>query len=92
MSTVKSVLATAIKWREVYMKNKMEDLNNHLFAQLERLGDEDLTDEKLEKEIHRSKAISSIARNLADNAKLQLEAQKLFADGHTDSIPKLLGA
>ena len=32
-------------------KNKLTDLNNHLFAELERLGDEDLKGEELEKEI-----------------------------------------
>ena len=29
------------------MKNKITDLNNHLFSQLEKLLDEDLTDEEL---------------------------------------------
>ena len=33
------------------MKNTLGDLNNHLFAQLERLGDEDLSKENLEKEL-----------------------------------------
>lgn len=30
-------------------RNTLMDLNNHLFAELERLGDEDLTQEELEK-------------------------------------------
>lgn len=35
------------------MKNKPVDLNNHLFAQLERLGDEDLSGDDLKQEIER---------------------------------------
>lgn len=33
------------------MKNTLGDLNNHLFAQLEKLGDDDLTGEELERAI-----------------------------------------
>lgn len=40
------------------MKNTLVDLNNHLFAELERLSDEDLTGEELEAEISRSKALT----------------------------------
>lgn len=35
------------------MKNKLSDLNNHLFAQIERLGDEDLTAEQIGQEVER---------------------------------------
>lgn len=59
------------------MKNKITDLNDHLFAQLERLGDEDLKDEALAKEIGRAKAISDVASRIIDNAKLALDATKL---------------
>lgn len=59
------------------MKNKMTDLNDHLFAQLERLGDEDLDAEQLQKEIGRAKAMTDVAGKIIDNAKLALDATKL---------------
>jgi hypothetical protein len=58
-------------------KNTLSDLNNHLFAQLERLGEEDLSQEELKKEIERSKAINGVARNIIDNAKTTLEGVRL---------------
>lgn len=39
------------------MKNTLSDLNNHLFAQLERLGEEDLDEEEIKKEVQRIKRI-----------------------------------
>ena len=61
---------------EVNVKNKLTDLNNHLFAQLERLNDEDLQGEALEEEIKRAKAVSDISTNIINNARTVLEAQK----------------
>lgn len=49
-------------------KNTLEDLTNHLFAELERLGDESLTDEQLEREIERSKAVTGVAQQVIANA------------------------
>lgn len=61
------------------MKNKLSDLNNHLFAQLERLSEEDLTDEQLQKECARADAIVSVAEQIAKGADLQLKAAALVA-------------
>ena len=73
------------------MKNKLTDLNNHLFAQLERLSDEDLTPEQLQIELGRTKGLSCIAKNIVDNGQLMLNAQ--IEIGNTlssDQVPKLL--
>jgi hypothetical protein len=72
------------------MKNKLIDLNNHLFAQLERLSDEKLTGERLKEEIGRSKAVSSVSRDIIDNARLALDAKIALGDGRVKNIPSLL--
>lgn len=62
------------------MQNKLTDLNNHLFEQLERLNDEDLSEEELDKEIKRSKAITNIASNIINNGNLILNSMKFMED------------
>lgn len=61
-------------------KNKLGDLNNHLFEQLERLNDEGLTDEKLNKEIQRAKAMSVVSDKIIGVGNLALKAEQ-FQDG-----------
>ncbi len=56
-------------------QNKLSDLNNHLFAELERLGDEELKGDKLIEEIGRAKAINEVAEQVISNAHLVLKAQ-----------------
>lgn len=57
-------------------KNTLTDLNNLLFEQLERLNDEELTTEELEKEINRGKAMTEVAKTVIDNAHLAFETMK----------------
>ena len=71
------------------MKNNLSDLNNHLFMQLERLSDEDLTPEQIEKEGKRSEAIVSVADQIIRNAALQIQAAKIAFDGGADPVPYL---
>lgn len=71
------------------MKNKMSDLNDHLFAQLERLSDESLDADSIEREVSRAQAIVSVADQVSRNADLQLKAAKLFAE-HGQSILQML--
>lgn len=62
------------------MKNKLSDLNNHLFAQLERLSDEDLTPEQIAHEVQRTEAIVTVSEQIVRNADLQLKAVTLLAN------------
>lgn len=64
-------------------RNTLGDLNNHLFAQLERLSDEGIKGEELQEEIRRSHAITGVAREIIANGKLVLEAKK-FEDEKLD--------
>lgn len=59
------------------MKNTLLDLNNHLFEQLERLNDEELSGDELEQEINRSKAVGNIAAKIIENAEVVLRAEEL---------------
>jgi len=56
------------------MKNKLSDLNDHLFAQLERLGEEGIKPEQLKAEVERSKAMAQIASNIIEGARVTLDA------------------
>lgn len=56
------------------MKNTSEDLNNHLMAAIERLSDEELDAEELEKEIARAAALGKVADRIIHNNALVLKA------------------
>lgn len=58
------------------MKNKVSDLNNHLFAQLEKLGDE-MDKETMELEISRAKAMTGLAGQIIDSYRVSVEVIKL---------------
>lgn len=70
-------------------KNRMSDLNDHLFAQLERLSDEDLSSEALDAEVKRAGALVEVSDRITDNAKTQLQAAKLFAEHGPQVMPML---
>ena len=61
------------------MKNTLADLTNHLFEQMERLNDDDLDNEELDKEIKRAKAMTDVSSRIIENAALGLSAEKLRA-------------
>lgn len=74
-------------------KNKLSDLNDHLFAQMERLADESLTPEQVDLEARRGKAIAVVADQIIKNASLQVHAAKLLSDKGAirPHLPSVLG-
>lgn len=60
------------------MKNTLTDLNNYLFESIERLNDDNLSDEEPDREIKRSEATQKVAKTIIDNASLALQAKKHF--------------
>lgn len=58
-------------------RNKLTDLNDHLFAQIERLNDETLTPEQMELELKKADAMEKVSKQIIDNSRIVLEAENL---------------
>ena len=71
-------------------KNKLSDLNDHLFAAIERLNDEDLTSEQLEIETKRADSIVQLSNQVISIAKTTVDALKLVSTGNltANELPK----
>lgn len=54
-------------------KNKIQDLRDHIFAQMERLGEEGLTVEKMDAEVKRAKAMSELGKVIVESAKAETD-------------------
>lgn len=77
------------------MENKLTDLNNILFEQIERLNDDDLHGEALKQQIKRSQAIENVAGMIIANANTVLKAEKLkmvyaMDDRDPSQVPEML--
>lgn len=68
-------------------RNKIGDLRNHLFAQLEKLQDDDCN---LEEEAKRAKAMAEIAHQIIESARIEVQYIKA-TDGEANSQFILLG-
>lgn len=71
-------------------ENKLTALNDHLFAQLSRLGDESLQPEALEKEIARTNAIVDVSEQIISNANVVLKSAELIAKHGAGNWEKML--
>ena len=73
------------------MKNRLSDLHNHLFMQLERLNDENIQGDNLVAEIERARAVSAIASQIIANGSLVLKARLAMDNSlFRDDYPKML--
>ena len=62
------------------MKNKLLDLNNYLFEQLERINDDSLTDEQLERQIKIAEVVNKTAENIIKNNDTALKAVSIASE------------
>lgn len=61
------------------MKNKMQDVRDHLIAQMEAIRDADTKDSKaLQAELDKGRVLSEIGKVLTDTARVEVEAMKLY--------------
>ena len=58
-------------------RNKLLDLNNHLFECIERLNDDNVVGKDLNGEINRSKAVCEISSQIVSVHRLALDGAKL---------------
>lgn len=73
------------------MRNTLTDLNNHLFAELERLGDEEVVGEALDGELKRASAISNVAQQIIQLGALAVKAEKVQYETASNPLALLTG-
>lgn len=76
------------------MENKtLLDLNDRLFAQLDRISNPELSGEELKEELARTSAVIGIGKTIVDNGNLVLRAavaQDEKLGSYPDVLPKML--
>jgi hypothetical protein len=71
-----------------FMKNKLSDLQNHLFEMLETLNDVNLKGEKLDVEIKRALAVNELAKTMVANGVLMIRCvDVLYGIPVSDDVP-----
>lgn len=74
------------------VKNTLGDLNNHLFEMLERLNDDELDDEQLDKELKRAEGMTKVSQQILQNGELQIKAMKHMDEYGYNSEKKIVPA
>ena len=76
------------------MRNTLVDLNNYLFETLERITDDNLSEEEMQKEITRSQNVANVAEVIIHNGELTLKTVEVLNEyglkGY-DQLPSMLG-
>jgi len=70
-------------------KNKLTNLQDHLFSLMEKLNDDDLKGEELETEIKRSAAFSTLAVIAVKNAELIAKCAEVYGYPVSGDLPLL---
>lgn len=71
------------------MANDLAALNNHLFAQLDRLTKDGLSEDQIAEEVKRANAVVAVSDQIVGAQKLRLDAAKLFAQHGQAVLPHL---
>lgn len=74
---------------------KISELNDYLFAQLDRLNNAELTPEQIEAEVKRGQVVAAVADQIVRGAAVQVAAAKLVAqhgDKMVHHLPMLPGS
>jgi hypothetical protein len=70
------------------MKNKLSDLQNHLFEMIETLNDNSLSDKELDKTIKRALALNELAKTAVANGALMAKCvDLLYGIPVSDEVP-----
>ena len=57
-------------------RNKISDLRDHLFAALERIDNDELSTEDLNKEMQKAEAVAQIGNVIINSAKIEIDFMK----------------
>lgn len=72
------------------MKNKVDDVRNHLVAMMELLGDDGKNADETALNIERAKAVSALAAQYTAAVRVELDAVRLYDD--TRMLPSVIEA